>query len=459
MSTYKTPGVYIEEISKLPRSIAQSSTSIPAFIGYTEKSLNNNADLLLKPFKVTSLAEYEQFYGLAKAESSIEVTMQTTAGGGSINVDVNDPSPYLMYYALQLFFDNGGGPCYIVSVGNYNSNVISEADLNTGLDNIKKVDEVSLILFPDAINLASADQYYGLYKSAMQQCAVLKDRFTIMDVWISSDRTIDNIKTLRDFDFGSHEKLTYGAAYYPQLVTKLSYHYHDNAVSVIFVNDPSMTGTLAQLLLKNNFYYQQAKNAIDHFSMLMPPSPAIAGIYAQVDESRGVWKAPANVTINSVFGPTLFVTQAEQDKLNVDPDTGISIDAIRFFHGKGTLVWGARTLAGNDNEWRYVPVRRFLMMVEDSCKKATEQFVFEPNDATTWIKIQAMIESFLTLLWRQGALPGNTTRDAFFVHVGLGTTMTAQDILDGKMIIEIGMAAVRPAEFVILRFMHTMVTP
>jgi phage tail sheath protein FI len=146
----------------------------------------------------------------------------------------------------------------------------------------------------------------------------------------------------------------------------------------------------------------------------------------------------------------------DQEDLNVDPGSGKSINAIRSFTGKGTLVWGARTLAGNDNEWRYVSVRRFFNMVEESSKKATAQFVFEPNDANTWVKVRAMIENYLTILWRQGALAGAKPEQAFFVKVGIGQTMTAQDILEGRMIVEIGMAAVRPAEFIILRFMHKM---
>jgi phage tail sheath protein FI len=121
-------------------------------------------------------------------------------------------------------------------------------------------------------------------------------------------------------------------------------------------------------------------------------------------------------------------------------------------------VWGARTLAGNDNEWRYINVRRFFNMAEESIKKATEQFVFDPNDANTWTKVRGMIENFLILQWRQGALAGAKPEDAFYVSVGLGQTMTALDILEGRMIVEIGLAAVRPAEFIILKFSHKMLS-
>ena len=114
------------------------------------------------------------------------------------------------------------------------------------------------------------------------------------------------------------------------------------------------------------------------------------------------------------------------------------------------------TLAGNDNEWRYVNVRRFFIFVEESVKKATEQFTFEPNDANTWVKVQGMIENFLTTQWRAGALQGIKPEHAFYVAVGLGKTMTPLDILEGRMVVEIGLAAVRPAEFIILRFSHKM---
>ncbi|MCK5368441.1 MAG: phage tail sheath family protein, partial [Cyclobacteriaceae bacterium] len=160
--------------------------------------------------------------------------------------------------------------------------------------------------------------------------------------------------------------------------------------------------------------------------------------------------------VKSVVGPVIKITHEEQELLNVDASTGKSINALRVFTGKGTLVWGARTLAGNDNEWRYVPVRRLYIYIEESVKKATEFVVFEPNDANTWLRAKTMIENFLTTLWRDGALAGAKTEDAFFVKVGLGETMTAQDILEGRMNIEIGLAAVRPAEFIILKFSHKL---
>lgn len=135
-----------------------------------------------------------------------------------------------------------------------------------------------------------------------------------------------------------------------------------------------------------------------------------------------------------------------------------SVNAIRPFTGRGILIWGARTLAGNDNEWRYVPLRRFFPRVEESIRKSTLWAVFEPNDANLWVKVKSMIENYLIQKWRDGALAGAKPDDAFFVNVGLGTTMTSMDILEGRLIIEIGLAVVRPAEFILLRFSHKMQT-
>ena len=208
--------------------------------------------------------------------------------------------------------------------------------------------------------------------------------------------------------------------------------------------------------LESTSVYQSVLRKIHSTPVELPPSGAIAGIYARVDNNRGVWKAPANVVVSSILGPSVRISDKDQESLNVDVTSGKSINAIRAFTGKGTLVWGARTLAGNDNEWRYVPVRRFFNMVEESVKKATAWAVFEPNDANLWVKVKGMIDNFLTTLWRSGALAGSSPDQAFYVKVGLDETMTSLDILEGRMIVEIGMAALRPAEFIILKFSHKM---
>ena len=188
----------------------------------------------------------------------------------------------------------------------------------------------------------------------------------------------------------------------------------------------------------------------------LPPSGAIAGIYTMVDNTRGVWKAPANVSVSMAISPVLNITQAQQEGLNVDPIAGKSINVIRSFPGSGTLVWGARTLDGNSQDWRYVNVRRTLIMIEQSVKLATRSYVFEPNDANTWVTLKCMIENFLFNIWKQGGLAGSKPEESYNVMVGLGSTMTAQDILDGYLNVSLQVAVVRPAEFIVVTFQQQM---
>jgi uncharacterized protein len=686
-TTYKTPGVYIEEIVKFPPSIAEVETAIPAFIGYTEKATKKTeGDLLNEPTRITSILDYETYFGSAYPETSISVDITDTLLDGNLQRDIvvnqpSSPKPFLMYYALQMYFANGGGPCYIIAVNTYedalgNENLVEFSLLNDGLDLLRSEDEPTLIVFPDATSLSSDADFYSLYNNALIQCNEMQDRFTIIDTYTCVESFAD-AEVARNGLSLEKDYLKYGAVYYPYVQTILDYVYSaddilinhvsydadampnalaeltasnavmtpiitdlrtitdavlpagndtivgtipavfdyierptgynnavpgsetftlaktaaftllldsliddldslvtvkkdiknaansaiasveelstadDNivtarnafatlfegankiesvlksladlstklksadtdvkianlvktnatnviaevkkllnytpvlglpspltittdvfstmsalagnivaevtAVQAIDVNNGAMNGRyLGDIEPLENASYNIIKSEIASLPITLPPSAAIAGVYARVDNDRGVWKAPANVGLNYVIKPTIKITNDQQDSLNVDTVAGKSINAIRSFTGKGTLVWGARTLAGNDNEWRYVPVRRFFNMAEESIKKATEQFVFEPNDANTWIRVRAMIENFLILQWRAGALAGAKPEQAFYVRVGLGQTMTADDILNGYMIVEIGMAVVRPAEFIILRFSHKM---
>lgn len=206
-----------------------------------------------------------------------------------------------------------------------------------------------------------------------------------------------------------------------------------------------------QILFEQHPFLGAAAAAIALELKKIPPSGAVAGIYAETDASRGVWKAPANVAIRASLGPVLPIDDRKQEALNVHT-TGKSINAIRSFRGRGIRIWGARTLAGNDLEWRYVPVRRFFIYVEKFVRKAVEPYVFESNDANTWIQVRLLLDNFLTAQWRKGALAGATTTEAYYVKVGLGESMTAEDLLEGRLIVEIGLAAARPAEFIVIRY-------
>lgn len=648
MPTYRTPDVYIEEISVFPPSVAEVETAIPAFVGYTANTtLITVADLVNAPRRIKSLLEFEAYYG--KGPTYVVTAANIDDAGNFLSADISNS--YFMYDALRLFYDNGGGDCYIVSVGAYKTVApsVDREEVKNGIKAVARVDEPTILLFPDAATLG-ADDLAAVQQEALKQCGELKDRVALLDLQQSDPNGasfrdklgINNLKygaaytpwlklnyskpvgyaQVRDKIFkngiqvplkdltseadllaalstldqltadsttlkaavntyaGAGETLSsafakklttfkgkavpleadvallfeyvFGIARVvdglvdasplsnPKLVTDINtmisgtlspaysalialekemaadiataggaytFEWDQNtppatsAWNTVFgasapaasvgntagatvaavmgsalpglqktftatsaaiagiVSAISNYSDLAEQTLYESFApYRNVIKGIGSTLTLCPPSGAIAGIYALVDNQRGVWKAPANVSLNGVIAPADSFTTSETDALNVDVTAGKSINAIRAFVGKGTLVWGARTLAGNDNEWRYISVRRFFNMVEESIKKSTYWAVFEPNDANTWVKVRGMIENYLTQKWREGALAGATTKDAFFVRCGLGVTMSAQDILEGRMNVEIGMAVVRPAEFIILKFSHKLQT-
>ena len=179
-------------------------------------------------------------------------------------------------------------------------------------------------------------------------------------------------------------------------------------------------------------------------SAYFPPSGAMAGIYARTDIERGVHKAPANEVVRGCTGLSCAYNEGEQDILNP-----MGVNLIRAFTGRGIRVWGARTISSN-GLWKYLNVRRLFIYVEESIKANTNWVVFEPNSATLWSRVTRTIEAFLATCWRDGALAGSTPSEAFFVECG-PTTMTQDDIDNGRLICQIGIAPVKPAEFVIFR--------
>jgi uncharacterized protein len=484
-TNYRTPGVYIEEVAKFPPSVVAVNTAIPAFIGYTEKTRSQGEDLINRPVAIDSLLEFEEVFGLPPAIGGFTVTVDAD---GQVIDGISDPNTvanarFRMTYALRHFYDNGGGRCYIVSLGDYSASRATSAMVSAhlaGLSALSREDEPTLIAFPDLSGMAPANpanpdqvaairaSYHSVLMQALNQCATLGDRFLICDLWDGSQPGNTGIEAFRS-GIGTRN-LKYGAVYHPYIQTTLAWLWDENSITVSQVARRNDDGTITRpsphngLTLNqltshatnaNTTIYANIRQALDRYSVILPPAAAVAGIYATVDRTRGVWKSPANESLASVRALTVAIDNDLNDEMNVHA-TGKSVNALRAFSGKGFLVWGARTLAGNDNEWRYVAVRRFFNMVEESVKKATQPFVFEPNDANTWVKVRTMIENFLVVQWRQGALAGAKPEDAFYVRVGLGTTMTAQDILEGRMNVEIGMAVVRPAEFIILRFSHKM---
>jgi phage tail sheath protein FI len=527
---YKTPGVYILEKDAFPNSVVEVATAVPAFIGHTEKADNKGTALAGKPWRISSMSEYLDYYGgppasrfqLAEAapEAAAEADLLIAVPGAATGEKksywlVQDSGAYLLYYSLQLFFANGGGPCYIVSVGGYGASI--ELDpLIAGLDALRKEQEPTMVVIPDAMLLKGTPESpsasaIAVQQAMLQHCGeVMKNRFAILDIHDGfrdrKDPAGDVVAKFRDA-LGVNS-LHFAAAYYPWLDTTIV---QENTLSFLNVADKALLKTLLTADLKldpalapadpiprKNFDEKVAavasldsawepdgeryktwddvgKAQLDLHQMLakfsplyatiitgiarrlnrLPPAAAMAGVYTSVDNGRGVWKAPANVSLNAVIAPTVSISHAEQEDLNVTT-SGKSINAVRAFIGSGVLVWGARTLDGNSLDWRYINVRRTMIMLEESLRLAMAAYVFEPNTANTWVTVKGMATNFLTGIWKRGGLAGASPEDAFSVFVGLGETMTAEDILEGRMNMTILVALSRPAEFIEITFQQQM---
>ena len=517
MAQMKTPGVYVVEKNAFPNAVVEVSTAVPAFIGHTEVASNLGASLSGKPWRVSSMAEYHQYFGfgptplfdiMLNTGSPTDTAFQV--GGKDYLLTQPDGKAggrYLLYYSLLHFFHNGGGPCYVVSVGDYQTDVDGGA-LRKAIELLINEQEPTMVVVPEAVLLKQPD-CIAVQQAMLSHCGRMRNRVSILDIregW-KSQKDSNCIANFRN-SLGNHD-LDFGAAYYPWVNTTIL---QDSDLG--FENISPASRELLIDLLKDDLglrrplsasatpRQQQLSQLIDTIRKdfagpaagepppgsatvaadratlnrslaatsglfrtilaelkdrlnLLPPSGAMAGIYTMVDNTRGVWKAPANVSMNCVVSPAVKVSDEEQEDLNVTPQ-GKSINAIRSFIGEGVLVWGARTLDGNSLDWRYINVRRTMIMLEESCRLAAQAIVFEPNTASTWVTIQSMISNFLTGIWKRGGLAGTVPEDAFSVQVGLGETMTPEDVLEGILRVTVLVAVSRPAEFIEITFQQQM---
>jgi phage tail sheath protein FI len=424
-----------------------------------------------------------------------------------------ESSCFNLYGSMKLYFDNGGEECFVVSVGDYtdggaaeSGTTISSKKLTDGLTAVGEIVGPTMLLIPDAVLLQTdeptepykCDKYYDLAKAMLAQCGDMQDRVAILDVYGANLLSQDDQqkfqaeyeKTIAQFrsKIGTRH-LSYGMTYFPFLKTTVMsdsvityeyfnigdlqkalkkeaeaiYHGTENKPQRTYVErliddmDPKKTITEeAVLKLNGNLtnalpMLKQMQAQLGQKLGVLPASPAMAGVMAEVDATKGVWNAPANVSLNAVVGPTVDINNDLQGDLNVPLD-GLAIDVIRSFPGRGTVPWGARTLLGNSNDWRYIQVRRTMIYIEQSIKNAMMPFVFAPNNGKTWSTVSSAISNFLQKTWSQGGLMGNTPDQAFTVECGLGSTMTAQDVLEGYMNVEVRVAMLRPAEFIVLNF-------
>lgn len=399
---YLSPGVYIEEVDKGAKPIEGVGTSVAAFIGFAEKGPVN------APTLVTNWSQFRDTFGEFMEGS-------------------------FLAYAVYGYFHNGGGTCYVVRIEQDSAEAaappaegeapapakkrgkpvvsasafIGDSAKRTGLGGLEAVDEVTMVIIPDVMaafqaGSLTATDVQAVQSAMMAHCEKMKDRFAIIDA--PPGLNPQQIKGWRTDDVKYDSK--YAALYYPWIT----------------VSNPLANGK----------------------PLALPPSGHVAGVYARSDTERGVHKAPANEVVRGALGLAMQITKEEQDILNP-----VGINCIRAFPGRGIRVWGARTLA-SDASWRYINVRRLFNYVEESIEGGTQWVVFEPNDMDLWERVKRDITAFLTRVWRDGALFGSTPGEAFYVKCDAElNTVEVRDA--GMLIIEIGMAPVKPAEFVIFR--------
>ncbi|MBL4708179.1 MAG: phage tail sheath family protein, partial [Flavobacteriales bacterium] len=404
-----------------------------------------------EPVLVRSILEYEQAFGEADDTGDIIIEQHPDTAVYSAENKKNDMpyTPGLMHPSISNFFSNGGGSCYIISLGTYQAfnDIVKASDVTSEIsaieEAIKQADTATLILPTDLMRFGAAN-YYAWGTELINFCQTEKKYFTIMDV-IQSKPTSPTFEEKDISDYREHVKPDspcYAGAYFPYLNSLSTYAYKDD-YSNVYLNGSKLsiaeiTNELKEFLLTNYIN--------------MPPSPFIAGLYGRLDNASGVWTPPANVSPAGVTGPVVQLTSKQQENLNVDATTGISVNAIRSFTGKGTLVWGARTNDGNSLDWRYINVRRLIISMETDINMALESYVFKPNSYNTWVEVKTMIESYLLGLFNDGAFAGSTADTCYNVLIGVGETMTDEDVLNGNMKVSVQIAPVRPAEFITLTF-------
>ncbi len=506
------PGVYIKELNAFPNSAVQVATAVPVFIGYTQTNMFQGKSLKNKPVQLNSLTEYVAFFESGASPGptiQYELTAVDPAKGPSPDITLNGTgytiapvvsTQFYMYNAIQLFFQNGGSTCYVISIGTYELGQPKKDDFMpegkpSVFDILKGVQDPTLILIPDALLFASEPDYYTLMNASLNHCNDVQSRMSLMDIW-GGDKITDPLDFLaaqasKTDPINSYRNgmtspfLNYGACYYPfvntnvvsannitganikggfapyadsDTSTKAATDIKNNVAAILALpnTNASQASAIHNALTATSPNYQNLMKLVSLKINCLPVAPAVAGAIAVVDATQGVWKAPANVGLISVQSPVLNIDDDLQSNMNVDAITGKSVNAIRPFTGFGVLIWGARTLDGNSQDWRYISVRRTLIMIEQSVKLATRAYVFANNDANTWLNLKSMIENFLTGVWKQGGLAGAVPADAFSVFVGLGSTMTAQDILDGYLDVSVLVAVTHPAEFIEITFQQQL---
>lgn len=508
---YKVPGVYVEEIHGASLSIQSGETAVPVFVGIFNAIKTPTEELGEWPcVRVESWLDFTQQFA---SSDHIEIKLAETVSKSKINF-----VPYMGSHSVRLYFENGGGPCYILAIDMDKERARSAVSSHL-LSAIERHPEITLLCWCE---YAGKKDDQLVYSALSAGGGTNGGRFLLADAWPQGKSGLPSAWKFETYQVPDHTQV---ASYFPALRTQYVRDYRDeNSVrisnakkhltalglpgSLDIITLAALRSAIAKANAKGNnapktdlkntaspkniapkvseasaavdvqiqtrdTFLQQVEMLIDLHRPAPSPvvlraSVAMAGVYARVDRERGVWKAPANI---AVTGVTALVAQGEEgegrwkhpvpvrmdDALNTKlVDAGIN--ALRAFRGQGILVWGARTMApAVQTAWRYVPVRRLFNTIERDARAALRTVVFEPNSPMVWEQVRGALNNYLHALWRKGALQGEAPEQAYYVHIGLGVTMSQDDIDQGRMVVKVGVAAVRPAEFIVLTLTQNVI--
>lgn len=413
------PGVFVSESSSGVRTITGASTSVPAFLGYTKTSANDAPDANPQPFTDAERAVPQKIGSWREfaARYSVQAVAKDLA-------DATDPATvHTLQRCLPLaeavygFFANGGSACYVVGFTGPQDAVSPEAlkgdtDARSGLAGLEAVPEVTMVAVPSLWDMTAdvsaekevpaPDHAAGVSRMAevLKHCTEQRNRLAILDP--PPGLTPAQVAAFADtLASPETDDAAFTALYYPWITVP----------------------------------------GVDAVERTVPPCGHLAGVWARTDAERGVFKAPANQNLRGALKIETVLTDDEHGELNAK-----GVNCLRVFPDRGLLVWGARTRS-TTRDWRYLNVRRLVSYLSDSIRQSTTWAVFEPNDERLWATLRHAVASFLTDQWRQGALVGRTPDEAFYVICD-ATNNTTETMDDGKVVCDIGVAPVRPAEFV-----------
>jgi phage tail sheath protein FI len=515
MPSYLSPGIYMEEVDRGTKPIEAVGTAVAAFIGYTDKAVDMKdgkaLSLVGKPTLVTNWTQYTQkFGGFVKGAYTPDSVYGYFANGGSICYIVSlktigqaEPGagkaaaaevlalpdkkkPALTFKAKQngpagnnitvevksaaASGDTGDGKAIapttfnvVVKVDGQSAETFNDVSLGKGDTNVHTVLETKSRLITVEVvgkgDLMPADGTYTLaggeiptknvsladYQGSVAERRGLGGLEPIDDVTMICAPDLMQAYESGEIDMKGVQSVQQSIIDYCELVRY--------CFCILDCPPGLMPQEMKEWRMAVNYdstraalYYPwiEVSDQTTGKTKLLPPSGHMAGVYARTDSTRGVHKAPANELVRACIGLGVNVTKGEHDLLNP-----IGVNVIRSFPGRGIRIWGARTLS-SDASWRYINVRRLFNMVEESIERGTQWVVFEPNDPFLWSRVTRDVSSFLRMVWRSGALFGLAPENAFYVKCDAETNPPeARDL--GQLVVEIGMAPVKPAEFVIFR--------